>query len=494
MLGNTDQCQIDAGFMKELGVNTVRVETVEPRADHDGCMQAFASQGMYVWVDIPTPTISFDRTEPAWTMDMFDHFSSVVDAFAPYDNLLAMAIANEVILDEDSTAAAPFIKAATRDIKAYRDVRGYRKIPIAYSSADVPSQQATIADYLTCGEETDTIDVFGMNTFSWCGNSSYQEAGYDTTYQELQHLNIPSVFTETGCNAVSPWTWEEVSVMLGAVLPSVFSGVLVYEWVQGVNEYGLVEYDNDDGIGFPTMLEDYDNLKSVFSIVSPPSTASTAYRPSNSVPSCPTTNSDWTIDATATLPTIAKLQLQTVSALTTISSSEVVAAGPTEASPAADDSAATKLAEAEATGLSTGAIAGIAIGGAAVAMSFGIGAFLLLRKRRAQWAARNGQVLSGTDGGQYDGKAELSGMSTGLASTKPELDGEPQGSFPSRITHEMDAAGRHRQLHPYEKDAMGSDRWFQTYEMEGSRPPVVEMDGSQSSQYRTGSEQRSGHR
>lgn len=34
--------------MKDLGTNTVRVYTVDPTADHDGCMQAFASQGIYV--------------------------------------------------------------------------------------------------------------------------------------------------------------------------------------------------------------------------------------------------------------------------------------------------------------------------------------------------------------------------------------------------------------------------------------------------------------
>lgn len=50
---NNDQCQIDAGLMKTLGINTIRVYEVDPGEDHDACMQTFASQGIYVWLDLP---------------------------------------------------------------------------------------------------------------------------------------------------------------------------------------------------------------------------------------------------------------------------------------------------------------------------------------------------------------------------------------------------------------------------------------------------------
>ena len=60
-LQNTRQCQIDAGLIKEMGANTVRVYRVDGNANHDGCMQAFASQGIYVWVDLPSPMMSIRR-------------------------------------------------------------------------------------------------------------------------------------------------------------------------------------------------------------------------------------------------------------------------------------------------------------------------------------------------------------------------------------------------------------------------------------------------
>ncbi len=52
---DVSQCNIDAGLMKKLGTNTVRVLAVDGSQNHDGCMQADASQGIYVWVSLANP-------------------------------------------------------------------------------------------------------------------------------------------------------------------------------------------------------------------------------------------------------------------------------------------------------------------------------------------------------------------------------------------------------------------------------------------------------
>lgn len=51
---DNDQCQIDAGLMNTLGINTIRVHSVDGTQNHDACMNTFASQGIYVWIDLPT--------------------------------------------------------------------------------------------------------------------------------------------------------------------------------------------------------------------------------------------------------------------------------------------------------------------------------------------------------------------------------------------------------------------------------------------------------
>lgn len=40
--------------MKDLGVNAIRVYHVDAKADHDGCMDAFAEAGIYLLIDLDT--------------------------------------------------------------------------------------------------------------------------------------------------------------------------------------------------------------------------------------------------------------------------------------------------------------------------------------------------------------------------------------------------------------------------------------------------------
>jgi 1,3-beta-glucanosyltransferase GAS1 len=44
------QCQTDAALMKKAGINTIYVYGVITEENHDGCMQAFANQGIYIWL------------------------------------------------------------------------------------------------------------------------------------------------------------------------------------------------------------------------------------------------------------------------------------------------------------------------------------------------------------------------------------------------------------------------------------------------------------
>jgi hypothetical protein len=53
-LVDTQQCELDAALMKQLGANTIRVYHVDSSADHSGCMNAFAQAGIYLFVDMDT--------------------------------------------------------------------------------------------------------------------------------------------------------------------------------------------------------------------------------------------------------------------------------------------------------------------------------------------------------------------------------------------------------------------------------------------------------
>lgn len=44
--------------MKTLGANSIRVYHVDAAGNHDGCMQAFADAGVYLFVDLGMDKLS----------------------------------------------------------------------------------------------------------------------------------------------------------------------------------------------------------------------------------------------------------------------------------------------------------------------------------------------------------------------------------------------------------------------------------------------------
>lgn len=52
-------------------------------------------------------------------------------------------------------------------MKAYRDARGYRKIPVGYSAADIKELRPMLQNYLMCGgNASESVDFFGLNSYS----------------------------------------------------------------------------------------------------------------------------------------------------------------------------------------------------------------------------------------------------------------------------------------------------------------------------------------
>ena len=48
-LANPFTCLRDLDYLKELGINLVRVYQIHPNANHDVCMNAFAEAGFMYW-------------------------------------------------------------------------------------------------------------------------------------------------------------------------------------------------------------------------------------------------------------------------------------------------------------------------------------------------------------------------------------------------------------------------------------------------------------
>ncbi|KAF2663944.1 1,3-beta-glucanosyltransferase gel3 precursor [Microthyrium microscopicum] len=312
------QCTADANLMKTLGTNAIRVYHVDPTANHTPCMNAFSAAGIYVFIDLDTFTTAINQDKPEWNETQLQAFEKVMDAFHSFDNVAGFFIGNEVITTGAGSPAAPYVKAATRDLKSYRDSKGYRNIPVGYSAADIASLRPMLQNYLACGSDAEAaIDFFSLNAYEWCGASTYQTSGYAGLNSYVQNYSIPIFFSETGCNTAPPRTFTDQAAIFGPEMSPYWSGSIIYEWIQENNAYGLISYgahvdpsspnappDGWPRSGTPQPVQpDFDNLKSQWAAVKPSSVSASAYTPSNSAPACPaSTAGTWVVDANAALP------------------------------------------------------------------------------------------------------------------------------------------------------------------------------------------------
>lgn len=300
-LSDSTTCERDIKYFKELGINTIRVYSIDNTANHDECMDKLADAGIYLILDVNIPKALIARDEGAncsYNTMYLNEVLATVRVMSQYNNTLGFFAGNEVINDADTTAAAPYVKAVVRDIKNFQRNTGLRHIPVGYSAADVEENRLQTAMYFNCGDdEMARVDMFGFNDYSWCGDSSFTTSGYDQKVEEFSNYSVPIFFSEFGCNHISPRPFTEIGTIFSDKMLLVFSGGLVYEYSMEDNNYGLVEISSNNKT--VETNDDFDNLKKEFADTSNPS-GDGGYSKDLDYSDCPKKTSLW--DADDTLP------------------------------------------------------------------------------------------------------------------------------------------------------------------------------------------------
>lgn len=274
-LTDTEGCYRDAYVFQQLGINTVRIYSLNPELNHDECVTIFNNAGIYLLLDVNSGEWGshLNRADPASSYNevYLSHVFKFIEAFKNYPNVLGFFSGNEIINDQADYAEInpKYIRAVQRDMKQYIANHANRTIPVGYSAADGVDLRTATLEYFQCqidGESKDddsTADFFGLNSYEWCsGQSDWDTSGYAKLNSTLSNTTIPLLFSEFGCNAHSPRTFDEISKGLFDGLIEVFSGGLVYEYSQEASDYGVVEINSDGSIEY---LEDFPYLKSEYS-------------------------------------------------------------------------------------------------------------------------------------------------------------------------------------------------------------------------------------
>lgn len=295
-LADPDVCTRDIERFEELGINAIRVYSLDSTLDHDECMGKLADAGIYLMADINSPNYSINRDDPvpSYNADYLEAVFAVVDEFAKYDNTMLFFSANEVINNENTTNTAPYIKATTRDVKNYMRAQGLRRVPIGYSAADVSANRMEQAHYFNCGPDSARSDFFAINDYSWC-NSDFVTADWDKKVANFTDYGVPLFLSEFGCRAEgSDRRFGEVESLMHSNMTSVYSGGLMYEYSLEPNQYGIVEIDGSS----TEETSEYDNLVEAYSRWPAPSGDGNPQHSTTHANDCPTRGPMWDVNPT----------------------------------------------------------------------------------------------------------------------------------------------------------------------------------------------------
>ncbi|KAG6866022.1 hypothetical protein C0991_009430 [Blastosporella zonata] len=163
-----DACARDLPYLQKLGVNAIRVYSVNSSLNHDACMSTFSNAGIYTIIDLSLPLNgSIDRNVPSWTTNLLDQYITTIDVFSKYDNVLVYNVGNEAVVS-NTTFVAPYVKAAARDVKAYLKSQS-SSVLVGYAAINGQDTFLDpLANYLSCdltgaNSDSTSIDIFGLN-------------------------------------------------------------------------------------------------------------------------------------------------------------------------------------------------------------------------------------------------------------------------------------------------------------------------------------------
>ncbi|KAJ3506093.1 hypothetical protein NLJ89_g7068 [Agrocybe chaxingu] len=288
-----DACSRDLPFLQELGVNTIRVYSVNSSLNHDACMSAFSAAGIYTIIDLALPLNgSIDRLSPSWSTNILEQYIHTIDTFSKYDNVLAYNIGNEVVVQETTQVRLTKSKDSSA-LVGYAAING------------ASNWREPLANYLSCdltGSNSDAtaIDIYGLNDYSWCGDSNFQSS-YAGITNAFANYNVVAYLSEFGCISSPPRLWTESGALFGSDMNTVWSGGIAFSYFpaqSAAGQFGMVTVSSDSRT--VTTSDDFDRLRTQYGLVTFINSPSQSSVAAATYPTCPASTS--TFLASSTLP------------------------------------------------------------------------------------------------------------------------------------------------------------------------------------------------
>ncbi|KAG8686675.1 1,3-beta-glucanosyltransferase gas1 [Ceratobasidium sp. 395] len=197
----------------------------------------------------------------------------------------------------NNTVAAPFIKAAARDVKAYLRSKGSKAL-VGYAATDGSADwRDPLANYLACDSDATSLDLYGLNNYRWCGASSF-ESSYASVEASFANYPVAAYFSEYGCITSPPRLWTEATALFSSQMTPVWSGGIAFSYFPTVQGFGMTTLSADNTT--VNVSDDFNRLKNVLSAITTINDPVQSSASQSTYPSCPSVNT--TFLASSTLP------------------------------------------------------------------------------------------------------------------------------------------------------------------------------------------------
>ncbi|SMD33162.1 Glucanosyltransferase [Reichenbachiella faecimaris] len=257
-----------------LGVNTVRVYQVDHTLNHNKVMNLLSDSNIYVMVGLVTLSISVDRINPKYTLDLYNRITSVAQEFCAFSNTFAFSVGNEVVfpgeiytaMGNNAKAAndtikkdAAVIKSMIRDLKGYMNTKSLRAVPVGVAMQDGPASTLkawggigtdVVAQYYAAGNSAERADYIGINTYRYVNPSTGHGPlnAYDGLASEVTSLPIPVFLTESGGLNIPADSQAPDSTRDWAIVTQVFNNPTLYQQLSGQVAFEFFEKEGFHGL------------------------------------------------------------------------------------------------------------------------------------------------------------------------------------------------------------------------------------------------------
>ncbi len=252
-----DLWMADIEYMKQLGVNTIRIYAVDPSKNHDAFMCELKNAGIYVIIgllaDCEGCGIGPDEAPSCYPDSLKERGQFIINELSKYSNTLAFDAGNEVTLyarDGRIELNAACQKKFIRDMRSYINTCSNvtstilpRKVPIGMANWDFERDLQTL--YFNC-ESADPLEKpewYGINVYQHCDPAAVT-ADDLTGWIQLRddfiryNLPVPVVVSEFGCRERFPTigefeaqrNWLQIGALYSAAYQEVFAGGVVFEY------------------------------------------------------------------------------------------------------------------------------------------------------------------------------------------------------------------------------------------------------------------------